>query len=103
MVFAMSQDWIIDHVKKYPPRCLAGFAVDHDSPAARAVLVGEDAPNARRVMFSLGTRGPADRPTLLGHFLDRSWPEDCAPFFSGRLLVSPLFLRWEMSNVTVPI
>jgi hypothetical protein len=99
----MPQRWIIDHVKEKPPRCLGKLAVDWRSDAAKAVLVGAEVPHSRAVTFALGLRGYAERPTLMGHYLDRDWPDYCAPHVSGRIFVSPLFLRWGTSGPLVPV
>jgi hypothetical protein len=99
----MLQGWIIDHVKEHPPRCLAGLAVDYRCAAARAVLSGGEDSSPQVVTFALGPRTGDERPTLLGHYLGREWPDHCAPLVSGRILVSPLFLRWNPSGSLVPV
>jgi hypothetical protein len=53
-------------------------------------------------LWELAHPDPTQRPVLLGHFMSKRWPPDCAPF-RGLILLSPLLIRWEPCGEEVEI
>lgn len=94
----MGHEWAYERVRRRPPRCLARFRVRTDSEAARAVRarLGGDG-----TLFELLPPSEGQSPVLLGHYLDKTWPSGWDEWFKGRILVSPLFIRWEPSGDVV--
>jgi hypothetical protein len=94
----MRHSWAYNHVRSHPPRCLAGFRWRADGEAVAAVRakLGGSA-----VMFELLPTLPNETPVLLGRYLDDEWPSGWDTWFQGRILVSPLAIRWEPSGQVV--
>src|SRR5262245_7530454 len=91
--------WVWQHLRQYPPRCLAGVRALADTPATRAAgaaIPGEG------VLWELAPHDSSQRPTLLGHFMSKRWPPESAPF-RGLILLSPLTIRWEPSGEEVVV
>ena len=96
----MRHAWAYERVRTHPPRCLAGFQVRADSDATRAVRakLGGDG-----VLFELLPPSPDQTPVLLGRYLDKEWPPGWDAWLQGRILVSPLAIRWEPSGRVVEL
>jgi hypothetical protein len=89
-------------VERPPPRCLAGFQLRGDTEitrhVVRAMYSHYDEPPV--VAFELHANDRDQKGTLLGHYLERQWPPD---FGGGKIMVSPLAIRWEPSRETVQV
>src|ERR1051325_11045648 len=96
----MRHDWSYKRVLSHPPRCVAGLRVCSDSSATRAVRAKV---GGNGTLFELLPRSSGQTPVLLGHYLDRGWPPNYAEWLRGRILVSPLAIRWEPSGEVVEL
>jgi len=96
----MRHAWAYARVRSHPPRCLSGFRVRADSEATRAVGVTL---GGGGTLFELLPPSPDQTPVLLGRYLDKVWPTGWDERFQGRILVSPLAIRWEPSGRVVEL
>lgn len=94
----MRHAWAYERVRSYPPRCLAGFRVRTDSEATRAVRAKLGGTGS---LFELLPPSPDQTPVLLGRYLNKEWPSGWGSWLSGRILVSPLAIRWEPSGQVI--
>lgn len=81
-----------ERVRSHPPSFLSGFQVRTDSEAIQAVrsTFSNNAP-----AFEVIPPSPNLKPVLLGHYLEKLWPESDEEWFRGPILVSPLAIRWD--------
>lgn len=89
---------LVERARSRPPRCLAGFGIRADGEVASRVQseLGHNSPDM--AVFEILPPALGDSPALLGHYLDKDWPHR-----PGRILVSPLAIRWTLSGAVVPL
>jgi uncharacterized protein (TIGR02996 family) len=93
-----STAWALGNARANPPRCLRGFLVRHDSPLARQAHEKALRGHPEYVTFELCHPDPAQRPVALGY-----WLHDHTAGGPGRMLVTPMAIRWEPSGEVVEL
>jgi uncharacterized protein (TIGR02996 family) len=89
------KEWSIANAKVNPPRCLSGFAVRADTPLALRVWKERLGGNPEYVALELAhPSDPGQRVTMLGY-----WHH----YGSGKMLMSPLAVRWQPSGELVEL
>jgi hypothetical protein len=94
----MTVNRIVEIAKVTVPRCIAGFHVQTDTEVTAKVMRAFRRDSDDSIAYELRTNLLSEKPVLLGAYLDKEWPHR-----PGRILVSPLSIRWMPSRTVIPL
>jgi hypothetical protein len=94
----MVENKMIERARIERPRCIAGFQTLADTEITTKVMRAFRRDPNNSISFELRPNSVGGRAVLRGCYLDKDWPDR-----KGRILVSPLEIKWVPSGEVVPL